>query len=412
MRASHRARSASEAIVERVIASYLRPGVANLAPGVAYWSPPTLTMLQAGALRGSSGYGDCQGEPAPLDALRCKLECEDGESMSQRDVMVTHGANQAFVQALLCLCDVGDECVLFRPYYFSHLVAMQLLGVRPVIADCDPRTGQPDVDSVRGALRRPGSRVRAVVLVSPSNPSGTVVQPEVTQQLRAECEKSGAWLVADLAYEHFSFGAVGHSGDHSSALGGSVLPAQTDDRGPVAADNLVTLRTFSKSYGLAAWRVGYTSYPSWLHEDMLKVQDTMPTHACRASQRVALAAQTHLGTAWVRDRVSSLEPARAALWSALAPLRQSEAQPVQQPAGAFYYWLRLPSHMVEEEEAVIRWLAEEHALLLLPGSAFGAPGYLRLSYGGLGVAGEIAAVAERLSRAAEMLARGSGPAAR
>jgi len=193
------------------------------------------------------------------------------------------------------------------------------------------------------------------------------------------------------------------------------------------------VRTFSKSYGLAAWRVGHLSYPHQLHDAMLKVQDTMPTHACRASQRLALAALEGLGEAWVREQVATLEPARAMLWEALAPLRGGGG--ALQPAGAFYYFVRLPgcssrgaqvlgeggeggeaaeeersgllhaSRLAdcEAEEEAVRRLAAEHELLTLPGSAFGRPGHLRLSYGRLASAEEAEPIAERLLRAAEAL---------
>ena len=122
LRPSRRAASAAEAVVERILGTYLRPGVANLAPGLPHWSPPA--TLQADAVAGDHSYGDCHGEAALLDSLRSKLEHESATLMDQRvrEVMVTPGANQAFGHALLAVCDPGDEVVLMRPYYFSHLV--------------------------------------------------------------------------------------------------------------------------------------------------------------------------------------------------------------------------------------------------------------------------------------------------
>ena len=416
MRVSRRTATASEAVVERIVGQYLRPGVVNLAPGVAHWTPPMGKVLRPEMLlESTSSYGDCRGEPGLVDALKARLESENGENMSERDVMVTNGANQAFVQAMLCLCDEGDECVLFRPYYFSHLVALQLCGVRPVIVDCDPITGQPDADGLRAVLQRDESRVRAAVLVSPSNPSGAVCSVQLAEELQTQCAAASAWLVVDSAYEHFTFGGSSASRDtRGDARSDGECTEGLRDRTLSRPDNLVVMRTMSKSYGLAGWRVGYMSYPSHIHEDLLKVQDTLPTHACRASQQLALHALTHLGTPWVCERVRSLELARSALWEALAPLRHVRAAErpggllPRQPAGAFYYWIPLPEGAADDE-TVIRWLAEEHSLLLLPGFAFGAPGHLRLSYGGLGQPEAVEPVALALSAAAEQLARGCGP---
>ena len=326
--------------------------------------------------------------------------------MSRRDVMVTSGANQAFAHALLAVTDPGDAVVLFRPYYFSHLVALQLLGLRPIVLDCDSR-GAPELDELRAALRQGDdeARIKAVVLVSPSNPSGAVCSAPVVAALRSECAAAGAWLISDEAYEHFTFGAAEH-----------VSPAAAQQLGEgdggEAADGVLGLHTFSKSYGLAAWRVGYLNYPSMLHEPLLKVQDTLPTHACRASQQLALLALEKLGTGWVKEQVQSLQPARSVLWEAVRPLYASslfDATTTDPPEGAFYYWLPLPPHLASDDEAAVQWFAEDHGLLMLPGSAFGKPGYLRLAYGTLPSAEAAAPVAERLSRAVEILNRGGGP---
>ena len=152
------------------------------------------------------------------------------------------------------------------------------------------------------------------------------------------------------------------------------------------------------------------------------MQDTLPTHACRASQHLALAAHTHLGRSWVDERVRSLRPARAALWEALRPRGAPRDAPRAQPDGAFYYWLPLPPRFAtaqahrgdagdaggdagDGDERAIAWFAAEHGLLMLPGSAFGRPGFLRLAYGTLANEEDYGPVAERLRRAMEQLAR-------
>ncbi|EOD29673.1 hypothetical protein EMIHUDRAFT_123208 [Emiliania huxleyi CCMP1516] len=413
-----RAANASEAIVERIIATHLRPGIANLAPGTAHWSPPE--RLVEAALRGDGGYGDIRGEPALLAALR--------EEHGREHVMVTPGANQAFVHALLSTCDVGDEVLLWRPYYFSHLVALQLLGLVPVFADCDER-GEPTHDLHQCHQ-----------------------QCSLCSPLRVGLPTPGA------AYEHFTYGAA----EHASA-------AELCEAG--GGELLLCLRTFSKSYGLAAWRVGHLSYPHQLHDAMLKARDharspeiardcttrcsrrwdAPPTRTrggwCSNGWWMCGQALEGLGEAWVREQasgeiwgdlgrsgeVATLEPARAMLWEALAPLRGGGD--ALQPAGAFYYFVRLPgcsspgarvlgeggeggeaaeeepsgllhaSRLAdcEAEEEAVRRLAAEHELLTLPGSAFGRPGHLRLSYGRLASAEEAEPIAERLFRAAEAL---------
>ena len=117
--ASQRVRVADEAVIERVLEEHLKPGVTNLAPGLPGWSvPPAVVEAVMPPLTAPahSEYGSCEGDPALLEALTSKLQHQNHIDMSRRRCMVTSGANQAFVHALLCLCDVGDVAVLFRPY--------------------------------------------------------------------------------------------------------------------------------------------------------------------------------------------------------------------------------------------------------------------------------------------------------
>jgi aspartate/methionine/tyrosine aminotransferase len=263
------------------------------------------------------------------------------------------------------------QVVLFRPYYFSHLVAIELLGLTPLLVDCD-ETGLPDADALREALRRPTSRVRAVTLVSPSNPSGVVCPQARALEVLEASRDAGAWLISDEAYEHFVYDGAAHESPASASTSAEL------------ADGVVSLYTFSKSYGLAGWRVGYLSYPRCLHEPLLKVQDTLPTHPTNHAQDVALLAMSQLGDGWVRQQVASLTAAREQLWAALEPAMSTGPGQgmLARPQGAYYYLLPLPPG-VSEVQAIER-LASRHQLLLLPGSAFGLPGCLRLSYGCLG----------------------------
>ena len=177
--------------MERVVAEHLQPGVTNLAPGTAKWRPPP-ELMPSHTAEDNFMYGACHGQPSLLDALRTKLATENRVDLTARDVMVTNGANQAYAAALLATCDPGDEVVLFGPYYFSHLVAAQLLGLTPLVLPCDA-DGQPDAAALCSALRRPGSRVRAVTVVSPSNPSGAVCGRATGAALLEACAEAGAW---------------------------------------------------------------------------------------------------------------------------------------------------------------------------------------------------------------------------
>ncbi|CAB1109131.1 VAS1 [Ectocarpus sp. CCAP 1310/34] len=137
-------------------------------------------------------------------------------------------------------------------------------------------------------------------------------------------------------------------------------------------DNVIHLFTMSKSFGLAGWRVGYAVYPSWASKEMVKVQDTLPTHACTGSQKIALAALEG-GVDWVKSKVSSLSRCRSAMWAAVKDMGGVMGK------GSFYFLVPVP---VEEDRAV-DVLARRWGVLTTPGRAFGAPGHIRVSYGSL-----------------------------
>jgi len=153
---SSRAQNAEKAIIEELHEKYLTDGVASLAAGVSYIEPPRACTDGALKALGATSsplhrYGDVIGDADLLDEVCCKLERENRLDMSHCDVMITAGANQAFVNVIMCICDVGDEVVLFRPYYFSHLVALQLTNVLPVVAETD-KNFQPDLESLASCL--------------------------------------------------------------------------------------------------------------------------------------------------------------------------------------------------------------------------------------------------------------------
>lgn len=218
------------------------------------------------------------------------------------------------------------------------------------------------------------------------------------REILQACHDAGAWLIADEAYEDFVYDGEMH---HS--------PAATTTASADLADGVVSIYTFSKSYGLAGWRVGYMSYPHQLQDTMLKVQDTFPTHATLLSQELATRALLQLGSGWVSQQLRSLDKARSELWDAVQPLidasraydRHGCSQATIQPRGAFYYLLPLPKNVTESEALAL--LAQRHQLLLLPGSAFGAPGTLRLSYGCLGDEDAVKKVKMRLQDAVHEL---------
>ncbi|GAX73280.1 hypothetical protein CEUSTIGMA_g734.t1 [Chlamydomonas eustigma] len=293
------------------------PGAVSLAQGIVHWQPPPNALKAASDLLLSgaselSGYGPAEGLPALRQALKAKIASKNG--LQQHEVMVTAGANQAVLNAILALVDEGDCVMLFRPMYFNHLMAIQMSGGGRNVeyGECDNRTFHPDLKWLRQRLLgqkaagggREGKSVRMVIITNPCNPTGVLMTKEEVDEAADICREAGCWLILDNTYEDFVYG----SGHHYS----SPLP------------HVVHIFSMSKAYGMMGWRIGYLAYHSQaeqsaLADQLLKVQDTTIICPPQLSQYVALAALQPDGQLYMMDQIRGLEGNRKAVLDALSP---------------------------------------------------------------------------------------------
>src|SRR3954452_847900 len=230
------------------------PGTISLGQGMVSWGPPPESIQaarDAAALPATHRYGAVEGEPALLDAIRAKLRAENGLDLDGSRVVVTTGSNMAFLSLVQALTEPGDEILLPVPFYFNHEMAVRIADCVPVPVRTD-RDYQLDPDAVARAIT---PRTRAVVTVSPNNPSGAVYPEATLRAVNALCARHGLVHVSDEAYEYFTYGAP-----HFSP--GSI---------PGAGAHTMSLYSLSKAYGFAGWRIGYMVVPAWLNEALYKV---------------------------------------------------------------------------------------------------------------------------------------------
>jgi len=342
-----------------------RPGTISLAQGVVYYPPPpgALTRIPEFLERDDGRrYGPVQGMPALIGAIRHKLRRENGidVDVAGQRIVVTAGGNMAFLNALLAITDPGDEVILPLPYYFNHEMAVRMVDCRPVFVSTDIEY-QIDVDRLRAAVT---PRTRAIVTVSPNNPSGAVYPRATLSAVNALCRDSDIYHISDEAYENFV-----HAGD------GHFSPAGTVGSGA----HTISLFSLSKSHALAGWRVGYMTVPAHLYESILKVQDTNLICANLLAQDVATAC-IERESAYRDEKIAVLNGVRREVLNILAEI--GPGCTCSAATGAFYVLLRLDSPMTPM--AVVRRLIEDDAVAVLPGDAFGLEGcHLRVSYGAL-----------------------------
>lgn len=391
MHESRRLRAVQTPIIP-AIADLIRahPGTISLGQGVVNYPPPPeafAAIARFAADPANHKYQPVAGIPALLDALARKLETENhlatGPAHGNR-IMVTAGGNNAFLAALLAIADPGDEVILPVPYYFNHEMAITMANCRPVLVPTDAHY-QLDVAALRAAIT---PRTRAIVTVSPNNPSGAVYSAATLRTVNALCAEHGIFHLSDEAYEQFTYDGATH-----------FSPASI----PGAAAHTISLFSLSKAFGFASWRIGWMVYPEKLEAALRKIQDTIIICPPVISQHAAIGALA-AGTPYVREQLRALAEVRALVQRELAPLVADGLTEIPPATGAFYFLLRLNSSRppLEIAERLIR----EHRIAAIPGSAFGLDQgcHLRVAYGALQSDNAAEGIA-RLSRGLRALTR-------
>lgn len=349
-----------------VVAEWIRahPGTLSLGQGVAWYGPPETAHARLGNFferPAHHRYGPVQGMPELLEAIELKLETENGIRLHGRRVMVTAGANMGFLNALFAIADPGDEIVLPLPYYFNQEMAVRMLNCVPVFAptDADFRL-RPE--AIRAALTE---RTRAVVTVSPNNPSGAVYAEADLRAVNALCKEAGIYHISDEAYENFVYDGARHFSP-ASILG--------------SEEHTVALYSFSKAYGFAGWRIGYMAMPEHLYPAALKAQDTNLICPPLVSQRAALGA-LETGSAYCREKLQITARVRERVLAELRELQDFCHIPPSD--GAFYILLKVESSL--DSLSMAERLIREHRVAVIPGAAFGLEQgcHLRVAYGAL-----------------------------
>jgi aspartate/methionine/tyrosine aminotransferase len=386
MRDSLRMRNVQAPIIP-VMAELIRsnPGTLPMGQGVVGYGPPQQverSLADFWADSENHKYKSVDGLPGLLELIAAKLQSENGVRVgAESRVLVTAGGNMAFNAAVLAIADPGDEIVLLTPYYFNHEMAVRMASCVPVLVATDAEY-QPDVASIEAAITE---RTRAVVTISPNNPSGAVYSETALRAINALCAKRGIYHISDEAYEYFTYNGA----KHFSA--GSIEKA---------AAHTISLYSLSKAYGFASWRVGYMVVPTHLLEAVRKIQDTIEICAPVISQYAAMGA-LKAGQGYCEQHMNEISSARAIVLQRL--MQAPHLITVPPVDGAFYFLITVAAQM-ESLELATR-LIREFKVAVIPGVAFGIEDRcaLRISYGALSVKNAAEGIA-RVVRGIEELA--------
>lgn len=366
MRSSARIQSVQSPIIP-VVAEWIRshPGTISLGQGVVSYGPPPEATAQIQRFLSdpeNHKYKPVVGHPELIDAFARKLAVENGIHVGESSrLVITAGSNMGFMNALLAIADPGDEVILQTPYYFNHEMAITMTNCRPVLVPTDA-SYQLQPELIRKAIT---PRTRAVVTISPNNPTGAVYPESALRMVNEMCRERGIYHIHDEAYEYFVY----DDAEHFSP--GSIAGADA---------HTISLYSLSKAYGFASWRIGAMVIPSALLDAVRKIQDTVLICAPVISQFAAIGA-LQAGAGYCREKLRAIADVREAVQQELSSL--SPLCSVPEADGAFYFLLHV--HTDLPPMTLVERLIRDHQVAVIPGSAFGLNEgcFLRLAYGAL-----------------------------
>jgi aspartate/methionine/tyrosine aminotransferase len=320
------------------------------------------------AARANHGYTAAGGLPELREAIAAKTLRDSGYRIAANQILVTNGGKQAVYSAFATLLDPGDEVLLPAPYWTTYPESITLAGGVPVQVTADESTNYlVTVEQLEGARTE---KTKVLLFCSPSNPTGSVYTTEQVEAIGRWALDNGIWVITDEIYEHLVYDGV-------EAVSMPVVV-------PEIADTCVVLNGVAKTYAMTGWRVGWMAGPT----DVVKAATNFQSHLCgnvsNVAQRAALAAVAGPLDAVERMR-SAFDKRRTTIVDLLSAIPGVECPT---PQGAFYAYPSVKGLLGKELRGVrpqssnelAAVLLEHAAVAVVPGEAFGTPGYFRLSY--------------------------------
>lgn len=313
-------------------------------------------------------YTPAGGLPELKSAIVAKTLRDSGYEIEAANVLVTNGGKQAIYEAFAAILDPGDEVIVPAPYWTTYPESIRLAGGVPVEVVADETTGyRVSVEQLEAARTE---RTKVLLFVSPSNPTGAVYTRAQVEEVGRWAAEHGLWVMTDEIYEHLVYGDAEFSS----------LPVVV----PELRDKCIIVNGVAKTYAMTGWRVGWAIGP----KDVIKAAANLQSHATSNVSNVSQAA----AIAAVSGDLEAVEEMKVAFdrrrRTIVRMLNEIEGVVCPEPEGAFYAYPSVkgllgkeirgkrPQSSVQLAEIIL----EEAEVAVVPGEAFGTPGYLRLSY--------------------------------
>jgi aspartate aminotransferase len=313
-------------------------------------------------------YTPAAGLPDLREAVAAKTKRDSGYDVAASQVLVTNGGKHAIYNTFLSLLDPGDEVLLPAPYWTTYPEPIRLAGGVPVVLPTDEAAGfRVTVDQLDSAV---GERTKVLLFVSPSNPTGAVYPRDEVEAIGRWAAEKGLWVVTDEIYEHLTYG------DHEFTSIATLVPE--------LGDRVVVVNGVAKTYAMTGWRVGWMIGPPDLVKAATNLQSHATSNVANVSQVAALAAVSGDLEAVAMMR-AAFERRGRTMHRLLSGIPGVE---VLEPQGAFYAFPNLSAYLGRDIRGrrpadtleLCALLLEEAKVAVVPGEAFDAPGYARMSF--------------------------------
>ncbi|QIU86789.1 pyridoxal phosphate-dependent aminotransferase [Trueperella pyogenes] len=332
-------------------------------------TPPHIVAaaIEAAADPKNHKYTLAKGLPELRQAIADKTKADSGVVVDPDNIIVTNGGKQAVFQAFVSLIDDGDEVILPAPYWTTYPEAIALCGGVPVeVFASSDQDYKVTVEQLEGALT---AKTKALLLCSPSNPTGSVYSASELRAIGRWALDNGVWVISDEIYEHLIY-----AGDMAYIL----------REVPELANQTIIVNGVAKTYAMTGWRVGWMHGPADVMKKVANFQSHITSNVNNVAQRAAIAALTgEQGV--VADMKEAFDQRRRTL---VSMLREINGFVVPEPTGAFYVFPNVQALLGKEingrvahsSAELAELILEEAEVAVVPGEAFGAPGYIRLGY--------------------------------
>ncbi len=361
--------------------------IADFGPGEPdFPTPDHIKKAAIQAIESNKTKYTATGGILPLREAICAWHKRELKSnFEPKECVVSVGGKHAIFNVVSVLVQAGDEVIIPAPYWVSYPDIVKYAGATPVIVETTAEEGfVAKATAIEKAIT---SRTRLVIIDSPCNPTGGVTPPDEYEKILALCRKHSIWLMGDECYSHFVYES--HKPYSIASAAG-------------AKQNVIIVGSVSKTFAMTGWRIGYTLGPAELIQAVIKLQSQSTSNPTSIAQYAALAAMTGpmdsvpvMLAEYARRRTRIVEG-----------LRAISGVTCEWPGGAFYAFPNVAEHLTgrsalaKDGTELAKMLLEKAHVAVVPGEAFGAPGYLRLSY-----ATSLERIEEGLRRLEKFLAR-------